>query len=104
MTAEVPKFQIGDDLYVRDPERFERDAVSITGRVTAIGQSRHGPDPVYHLDAYVAKKGGGFPQPSLFAEKDVALRLGTPLSELSGRPGHPGYDRFKSIAASWGYD
>ena len=31
-------------------------------------------------------------------------RLGTPLSELSGRPGHPGFDQFKAIAASWGYD
>jgi hypothetical protein len=31
-------------------------------------------------------------------------RIGTPLSELSGRPGQPGYDRFCDIAASWGYD
>ena len=29
--------------------------------------------------------------------------LGTPLSEVSGRPGHPGYKRFKQIAESWGY-
>lgn len=31
-------------------------------------------------------------------------RLGTPISELSGRPGHKGYDRFVEIAQSWGYD
>ena len=31
-------------------------------------------------------------------------QLGTPISELSGRPGHPGYEKFKAIAASWGYD
>lgn len=30
--------------------------------------------------------------------------IGTPLSQLSGRPGHPGYDKFCRIAASWGYD
>lgn len=30
--------------------------------------------------------------------------IGTPLSELSGRPGHPGYGEFKRIAKSWGYD
>lgn len=30
--------------------------------------------------------------------------LGVPISQLSGRPGHPGYERFKQIAASWGYD
>lgn len=29
---------------------------------------------------------------------------GTPISQLSGRPGHPGYEEFKRIAASWGYD
>lgn len=34
----------------------------------------------------------------------VPRDLGTPISELSGRPGHPGWDRFKAIAASWGYD
>lgn len=31
-------------------------------------------------------------------------KLGTPLSELSGRPGHPGYEKFKAIARSWGHD
>lgn len=31
-------------------------------------------------------------------------RIGTPLSELSGRPGHPGYAEFLRIARSWGYD
>jgi len=30
--------------------------------------------------------------------------LGTPVSELSGRPGSPEYERFCEIAASWGYD
>jgi len=29
---------------------------------------------------------------------------GTPISEISGRPGHPGYEEFKRIAKSWGYD
>ena len=31
-------------------------------------------------------------------------RLGTPISELSGRPGHKGYAAFVRIAKSWGYD
>lgn len=30
--------------------------------------------------------------------------LGTPISELSGRPGHPGYRRFVEIAKSWSYE
>lgn len=29
---------------------------------------------------------------------------GTPISQLSGRPGEPGYAEFKRIAKSWGYD
>jgi hypothetical protein len=28
---------------------------------------------------------------------------GTPVSELDGRPGHPGYEQFKDIARSWGH-
>lgn len=31
-------------------------------------------------------------------------KIGTPISELSGQPGQPGYEKFKAIAASWGYD
>lgn len=30
--------------------------------------------------------------------------LGTPISQLSGRPGHPGYKEFCRIARSWGYE
>lgn len=30
--------------------------------------------------------------------------LGTPITELSGRPGHLGYEKFKRIAESWGYE
>ena len=37
--------------------------------------------------------GGGPPQP-----------LGTPLSQLSARPGEPGYAEFCRIARSWGYE
>jgi hypothetical protein len=31
-------------------------------------------------------------------------QLGTPISELSGQSGKPGYDRFVAIARSWGYE
>jgi hypothetical protein len=30
--------------------------------------------------------------------------IGTPISGISGRPGHPGYDEFCRIAKSWGFD
>lgn len=29
--------------------------------------------------------------------------LGTPISKLSGRPGHHGHERFVEIGRSWGY-
>jgi hypothetical protein len=32
------------------------------------------------------------------------VTLGTPISELSGRSGEPGYEEFCRIARSWGYD
>lgn len=31
-------------------------------------------------------------------------KIGTPLSQLSGRPGHSGYPEFVRIAKSWGFD
>ena len=31
-------------------------------------------------------------------------QLGTLISALSGRPGHPGYEKFVEIAKSWGYE
>lgn len=31
-------------------------------------------------------------------------KLGTPISQLSGRIGEPGYEKFVAIAKSWGYD
>ncbi len=31
-------------------------------------------------------------------------KLGTPASQLSGRPGHAGFEDFCRIARSWGYD
>lgn len=106
MSAE-PKFQVGDDLFVRDPTRFLPGVVSITGPVQSISQLDDG-TWAYTLTAYLARVGGGEPAPDgqgmRFAERDVGLRGGTPLSQLSGRPGHPGYERFKSIAASYGYD
>jgi len=31
-------------------------------------------------------------------------QLGTPVSQLSGRPNHNGFNEFKRIAESWGYE
>lgn len=36
--------------------------------------------------------------------RDPDKPLGTPISQLSGRPGEPGYEEFCRIAKSWGFD
>lgn len=41
---------------------------------------------------------------SFYSEREPGEPIGTPISELSGRTGHPGFERFKAIAQSWGYD
>ncbi len=51
-----------------------------------------------------ARDDEGYGLGSLFVHSERGAVLGTPLSQLSGRPGHPGYDEFRRIAKSWGYD
>lgn len=94
----MAEFSIGDDVYVKQPQRYFPGCVSITGPVVAVGGG------VVTMEAYIAREGGGARETCSFAADDVGRRIGTPLSQLSGRPGHPGYDEFKRIAASWGYD
>ncbi len=35
---------------------------------------------------------------------ETPRQIGTPISQLSGRPGEPGYAEFCQIARSWGHD
>lgn len=46
---------------------------------------------LFHM--VTCKECGGGPQ-----------QFGTPISELSGQPGRKGYEEFKRIAKSWGYE
>lgn len=96
------KVKVGSNVYVPSPQRYIADCVSITGDVTRI--VRRGEKRYCTVDAYVAKIGGGYPIQVSLPYEDFCVRIGTPISQLSGRPGHPGYERFKSIAASWGYE
>lgn len=101
-TPSGPKFKVGDDLFVREPNRFIADCTCIVGPVTEVVPFDGG--TAYRIAASVGRVGGGYDREFTAQEQDFGLRLGTPLSQLSGRPGHPGYDEFKRIAASWGYD
>lgn len=101
MTPE-PRYVIGQDVYVRDPGRFVPGAVSITGYIQHVSQGRN--RWIYRLRAYVAFYGRGEWIDVAYGQEQIGLRIGTPLSQLSGRPGHQGYDEFKRIASSYGYD
>lgn len=35
---------------------------------------------------------------------EPAAQIGAPVSQISGRPGNPGFEKFKRIARTWGYD
>lgn len=102
------KFQIGEDLYVRGPSRFIEGVSNITGCVVSVSLTDDG--WAYTIAARIGRMGGYENPPEgqamRFAEADLGSRegLGTPLSQLSGRPGHAGYDEFRRIAATWGYD
>ncbi len=104
---DAPKFKTGDDLFVREPSRFIENVTCIVGPVEAVSQLDDG-HWAYTIRANIGRMGGYDNPPEgqamRFAECDLGLRGGTPLSTLSGRPGRPGYDEFKRIAASWGYD
>lgn len=96
-------FAVGDDVYVREPQRFVPDCTCIVGPVTGRRETSDG--TLYLLRGSVGRMGGGAPDVELeLCAADIGHRIGTPISRLSGRPGHPGYDEFVRIARSWGYD
>ncbi|MDJ1632709.1 hypothetical protein [Rhizobium rhizogenes] len=41
---------------------------------------------------------------SFSGSRETGETIGKPVSQLSGRPGHDGYNEFVRIAKSWGYD
>lgn len=99
----MTKPSLGDDVYVSEPERFEPGCNSITGSLTAIDGEQ------CTIAAYVARPyvpgvgSGSEPKTITVPLTEVGLRGGTPISQLSGRPGHPGFRDFCRIAESWGY-
>lgn len=104
-----PKFQIGDDLFTRDPSRYIKNARAIIGRVVQV--RRIGSSFKYTLDTdrVAINDGTGITEfhwkrvngVEVF-EIDLGYRMGTPLSELSLGNGRT-TERFKEIGRSWGY-
>ncbi|AWN35682.1 hypothetical protein [Methylobacterium radiodurans] len=98
----MPRIEVGVDVYVREPQRFESGCISITGTVTAIDGE------ACTVAAYVARP--WVPGIGSLSElktvtvplAEVGRQIGTPVSALSGRPGAAGYAEFTRIARSWG--
>lgn len=99
----IREIRVADDVYVRGPERFEPGCNSITGLVSAINGDQ------CEIAAYVARPwvkgvGSGSGEKTVTVPlSEVGHRIGTPISQLSGRPGHDGFSDFSRIARSWGY-
>jgi hypothetical protein len=58
------------------------------------------PGDVYYFESEAASRSADCPG----CNPGGPRKLGTPISQLSGWPGHPGFDEFTRIAKSWGYD
>jgi|GEM_PF-5404255 len=93
-------FEIGDEVYVRDPGRFVEGATCIVGTIATI--TRDCDDQwVYWL----FNEGNPATFDLMrFQAADLGKRIGTPLSQLGSQPGQPGWEKFCAIARSWGYD
>jgi hypothetical protein len=92
-------FSIGDNVFVRNPQRFVPDCTCIVGPIKSIGET-------CVIAASVgrgAENGGCFEAEIEVPISEIGHRIGTPISQLSGRSGHPGYAEFVRIAKSWGY-
>lgn len=94
-----PLFEIGHEVFIHNPQRFDPECKCIIGVIHARawwdGRWRY---------RFINECRGTTSGAVWHDERDMGHRVGTPISQLSGRPGHPGYDRFVAIAASWGYD
>jgi len=96
----VETFKIGDDVYVREPQLLRGGAACIVGTITAIHQNADG-------ECFYSFVNEGHPATGkvvTFRASEIGIRRGTPISQLSGRPGHPGFEKWCAIARSWGYE
>lgn len=104
-----PKFQIGDDIFVRDPGRYVEGARSLTGVIGRITSGSSGFKYEFVVDKIAINTGPGHFDfywadgcRLTINETDLGHRTGTPLSELSLGNGRT-TERFKEIGRSWGY-
>lgn len=95
------QFQIGDDVFVHNPQRFYDWCTCITGRIDEVIPFADGFR--FAFDAEVVGVGAREHHRVVFAGVDLGARIGTPLSQLYLGNGRV-TERFKEIGRSWGYD
>lgn len=96
----MDRLPIGCDVYVKNPEAHITACDCILGTVCGIFSVEGGCVRFYSVRIY-HPAGHGY---MAFSKNQIGERLGTPTSHLSGRPGFLGFEKFKDIAASWGFD
>jgi hypothetical protein len=89
--------KVGDDVYVKQPQRFSPGCTCIVGPIQQISGDR------YLIAASIGRVGGGFEAVMNFDCSDIARRLGTPLSQIATQPHQKGYDEWLRISRSWGF-
>jgi len=95
------KLRKGDDVYVKNPQRFRPDCTCIVGYVLEV-HVRNGARWLT-MEGASGRIGGGYEAPVTMREEECGLRLGTRISKISTQPGTPGYAEWCRISRSWGY-
>lgn len=93
-------FALGDDVYVRDPERFIEGATCIVGTISAVLEDSATGEQLFGL---VNEGHPATGEVMMFRASELGIRGGIPINQLSGRPGEPGWEKWCKIARSWGY-
>lgn len=84
-------------IHIRtDYNELNCDAVYVCGITT--NELRARGDKAYHRDESISEVAADCPQCNPHPRQ-----LGTSINQLSGRPGHPGFDKWCEISRSWGY-
>lgn len=92
-------FQIGDEVFVRDPQSLIAGSTCIIGVIDEIDSI--GDKAFYMFDAEVCKGGTTTRSRMSLPAMKLGHRVGTPLSQLDGRNG--GNAEWRRISESWGY-
>ncbi len=91
----------GDDVYVKNPQRFTPGCTCIVGYVLEV-HDRKG-QRWLTIEGDTGRMGGGYTAPVTILDEECGIRGGTRISKSSTQPGTPGYAEWLRISRSWGH-